>query len=97
MMDIFSAILIIVPLLMPLAQKFGIDPVHLGVIFLANLGIGYNTPPVGINLFISSARFDKPVLQLYRATLPFLLILLLSLAIITYWPDLSLFLPGLNN
>lgn len=97
MMDIFSAILIVVPLLMPLAQKFGIDPVHLGVIFLANLGIGYNTPPVGINLFISSARFNKPVLQLYRATLPFLLILLLSLIIITYWPGLSLFLPGLQS
>jgi tripartite ATP-independent transporter DctM subunit len=97
MMDIFSAILIVVPLILPLARKFGIDPVHLGVIFLANLGIGYNTPPVGINLFISSARFEKPVLQLYRATLPFLLILLLSLIIITYWPGLSLFLPGLNK
>lgn len=93
MMDIFSAILIIVPLIIPLAQGFGIDPVHLGVIFLANLAIGYNTPPVGINLFISSARLKRPILQLYAATLPFLLICLFSLFIITYWPSLSLFLP----
>lgn len=95
MMDIFSAILIVVPLIMPLAMKFGIDPVHLGVIFLANLGIGYNTPPVGLNLFIASSRFDRPIVQVYKATLPFLLLLLLSLLLITYWPALSLFLPGL--
>lgn len=94
MMDIFSAILVVVPLIMPLAMKFGIDPVHLGIIFLANLGIGYNTPPVGLNLFIASSRFDKPIMQLYRATLPFLLLLLLTLLLITYWPPLSLFLPG---
>jgi tripartite ATP-independent transporter DctM subunit len=94
MMDIFSAILVVVPLILPLAMKFGIDPVHLGIIFLANLGIGYNTPPVGLNLFIASSRFDKPIMQLYRATLPFLLLLLLSLLLITYWPPLSLFLPG---
>ncbi len=96
-MDIFSAILVVVPLIIPLASRFGIDPVHLGVIFLANLGIGYNTPPVGLNLFIASSRFDRPVVQLYKATLPFLLLLLLSLAFITYWPALSLFLPGLLN
>ena len=95
MMDIFSAILIVVPLITPLAARFGIDPVHLGVIFLANLGIGYNTPPVGLNLFIASSRFDRPIVQLYRATLPFLLLLLLTLFLITYWPPLSLFLPGL--
>lgn len=95
MMDIFSAILIVVPLITPLAEKFGINPIHLGVIFLANLGIGYNTPPVGLNLFIASSRFDRPIVQLYRATLPFLLVLLLSLLLITYWPGLSLFLPGL--
>jgi len=93
-MDIFSAILIVVPLIAPLADKFGIDPVHMGIIFLTNLAIGYNTPPVGINLFISSARFNRPVLQLYKATLPFLLICLLSLIVITYWPALSLFLPA---
>ncbi|MBW1775889.1 MAG: TRAP transporter large permease subunit, partial [Deltaproteobacteria bacterium] len=66
----------------------------LGIIFLANLGIGYNTPPVGLNLFIASSRFDKPIMQLYRATLPFLFLLLLTLMLITYWPPLSLFLPG---
>jgi tripartite ATP-independent transporter DctM subunit len=97
MMDIFSAILVVVPLIVPLAQKFGIDPVHLGVVFLANLGIGYNTPPVGLNLFIASSRFNIPVIKLYKATLPFLLLLLFTLLLITYWPGLSLFLPGLIN
>ncbi|MFC1896164.1 TRAP transporter large permease [Thermodesulfobacteriota bacterium] len=95
MMDIFSAILVVVPLIVPLAERFGVDPVHLGVIFLANLGIGYNTPPVGLNLFIASSRFEKPITQLYAATLPFLLLLILALLLITYWPPLSLFLPGL--
>ena len=95
MMDIFSAILVVVPLIVPLASRFGIDPVHLGIIFLANLCIGYNTPPVGLNLFIASSRFDRPIVQLYKATLPFLLLLLVTLMLITYWPCLSLFLPGL--
>jgi C4-dicarboxylate transporter DctM subunit len=95
MMDIFSAILVVVPLIMPLADRFGIDPLHLGVVFIANLAIGYNTPPVGLNLFVASSRFDQPVVKLYRATLPFLLLLLLTLILITYWPALSLFLPGL--
>jgi C4-dicarboxylate transporter DctM subunit len=95
MMDIFSAILVVVPLIVPLGARFGIDPVHLGIIFLANLCIGYNTPPVGLNLFIASARFERPVVRLYRATLPFLLLLVLTLLLITYWPGLSLFLPGL--
>ena len=94
-MDIFSAILIVVPLIIPLATRFGIDPIHLGIIFLANLGIGYNTPPVGLNLFIASSRFDRSIVQLYKATLPFLLLLLFTLLLITYWPALSLFLPGL--
>ncbi|OPX35414.1 MAG: C4-dicarboxylate ABC transporter [Desulfobacteraceae bacterium 4484_190.2] len=95
MMDIFSAILVVVPLIVPLASRFGIDPVHLGVIFIANLGIGYNTPPVGLNLFIASSRFERPIVQIYKATLPFLLLLLFTLFLITYWPALSLFLPGL--
>jgi len=95
MMDIFSAILVVVPLIVPLASRFGIDPVHLGIVFLANLGIGYNTPPVGLNLFIASSRFDRPIVQLYKATLPFLLLLFLTLLLITYWPSLSLFLPCL--
>lgn len=94
LMDIFSAILVVVPLLMPLASRFGIDPIHLGIIFLANLAIGYNTPPVGLNLFLASARFDRPILQLYRATLPFLGLLVITLLLITYWPPLSLFLPS---
>jgi C4-dicarboxylate transporter DctM subunit len=94
MMDIFSAILVVVPLVLPLAQRFGVDPIHLGVIFLANLGIGYNTPPIGLNLFIASSRFDRPIMELYRATLPFLFLLFLTLLLITYWPSLSLFLPS---
>ena len=95
MMDIFSAILVVVPLIVPLALQFGIDPIHLGVVFLANLGIGYNTPPVGLNLFIASSRFDRPIVRIYKATLPFLLLLILVLILITYWPALSLFLPSL--
>jgi C4-dicarboxylate transporter, DctM subunit len=92
LMDIFSAILVVVPLIIPLADNFGVDPVHLGIIFLANLGIGYSTPPVGMNLFIASFRFEKPILKLYAATIPFLIILLISLVLITYIPDLSLWL-----
>ncbi len=95
MMDIFSAIIVVVPLIVPLAQSFGIDMVHLGIIFLTNLEIGYSTPPVGINLFISSSRFREPVVKLYRATLPFLGIRLLGLLLITYVPAISLFLLGL--
>jgi TRAP-type C4-dicarboxylate transport system permease large subunit len=67
--------------------------VHLGIIFLANLGIGYNTPPIGLNLFIASTRFERPIVDLYRATVPFLIALLVTLALITYWPALSLSLP----
>jgi tripartite ATP-independent transporter DctM subunit len=90
MLDIFSALVLVVPLILPVAAGFGIDPIHLGMIFLANMQIGYCTPPVGMNLFIASYRFDKPIVLLYRAALPFLLILLLSVLIITYWPWLSL-------
>ena len=93
-MDIFSAIVIVVPIIVPVALKFGIDPIHLGVIFLVNLEIGYSTPPVGINLFISSLRFKKPVTLLYRASIPYLLLLLGALILITYLPVLSL---GLIN
>lgn len=92
LMDIFSAIMVVVPLIIPIANSFGVDPVHLGIIFLANLGIGYSTPPVGMNLFIASFRFDKPIVKLYVAAIPFLIILLIALIIITYVPDLSLFL-----
>jgi tripartite ATP-independent transporter DctM subunit len=95
LMDIFSAILVIVPLITPIAINFGVDPVHLGIIFLANLGIGYSTPPVGMNLFIASFRFEKPILKLYVATIPFLIILLIALMLITYIPELSLWLVEL--
>jgi tripartite ATP-independent transporter DctM subunit len=92
LMDIFSAIMVVVPLIIPIAANFGVEPVHLGIIFLANLGIGYSTPPVGMNLFIASFRFNKPIVKLYIAALPFLIILLIALLIITYIPELSLFL-----
>jgi len=92
MLDIFSALVLVVPLILPVAAGYGIHPAHLGIIFLANMQIGYITPPIGMNLFIASYRFEKPVLTLYRATLPFFFILLLSVAIITYVPDLSLWL-----
>ncbi len=95
MMDIFSAIIVVVPLIVPIAQSFDVNMVHLGVIFLTNLEIGYSTPPVGINLFIASSRFSEPVLRLYRATLPFLGLRLAGLLIITYFPALSLFLVDL--
>lgn len=92
LMDIFSAIVVVVPLIIPIANEFGIDPVHLGIIFLTNLEIGYLTPPVGLNLFISSFRFKKPILSLYSASIPFILLLLIALLLITYIPELSLFL-----
>ena len=93
MLDIFSAIVIMVPIILPIAVQYGIHPIHLGIIFLANMQIGYFTPPVGMNLFIASHRFEKPVLQLYKATLPFFALLLFAVLIITYWPALSLTLP----
>jgi C4-dicarboxylate transporter, DctM subunit len=92
MLDIFSALVVVVPLIVPIAKSYDINMVHLGIIFLANLNIGYMTPPVGLNLFISSLRFRKPVVMLYWATIPFLIILLVSLIIITYIPALSLIL-----
>jgi len=91
-LDIFSAILVTVPLILPIAASYGINPVHLGIIFLTNLEIGYSTPPVGMNLFISSFRFNKSVLSLYKATIPFLIILFIALMFITYMPQLSLWL-----
>jgi tripartite ATP-independent transporter DctM subunit len=90
MLDIFSAIVIIVPIILPIAVGYGIHPVHLGIIFLANMQLGYFTPPVGMNLFIASYRFEKPVMTLYLATIPFFIVLLVAVLIITYWPALSL-------
>lgn len=95
MMDIFSAILVVVPLILPIARAFGIDPVHLGIIFLTNLEIGYLTPPVGLNLFMSSLRFEQPVLSIAKAVLLFIGLELLALLLITYVPALSLWLVEL--
>ncbi len=94
-MDIFSAIVVIVPLMVPIGVAFGIDPVHLGIIFLANLELGYLTPPVGMNLFLSSYRFNKPMPVLWRSIIPILLVLLCGVLLITYVPLMSTFLPGL--
>jgi TRAP-type C4-dicarboxylate transport system permease large subunit len=90
LMDIFSAIVVVVPLITPIAAQFGVHPLHLGIIFLTNLEIGYSHPPLGLNLFLGSLRFQRPITQLFRASLPFLVILLVALALITYIPDLSL-------
>lgn len=90
MLDIFSALIIIVPIILPIAAGYGIHPVHLGIVFLANMQLGYFTPPVGMNLFIASFRFNKPVMELYLATLPFFFILLFAVLVITYWPALSM-------
>ena len=91
-LDIFSAIVLVVPLILPIAAGYDVHPVHLGIVFLAAMELGYLTPPVGLNLFISSYRFEKPILHVYAATFPFLMILLLSVIIIAFWPDLSLWL-----
>ncbi|MEJ2268863.1 MAG: TRAP transporter large permease subunit [Desulfobulbaceae bacterium] len=95
MLDIFSALVLVVPIIIPIAEAYGVDLIHLGIIFLTNLQIGYCTPPVGLNLFLASYRFDKPVVTLYRATLPFLALLMVTLIIITYFPIISLFLVNL--
>ena len=89
LMDIFSATVVVVPLITPIAQEFGIHPVHLGIIFVANLELGYLTPPVGLNLFVSSYRFNKPVLEVARASLPMLIVLALAVLLITYVPWLT--------
>jgi tripartite ATP-independent transporter DctM subunit len=92
MMDIYSAIIVVVPIIVPLGVAFGIDPIHLGIIFLANLELGYLVPPVGENLFIAAYRFDKPIHELARAVLPMVLILFVGVMAITYVPSLSLWL-----
>ncbi len=89
-LDIFSAIMLVVPLILPIAANFGVNEVHLGIVFLAAMQLGYLTPPVGLNLFIASYRFEKPIMHVYSATFPFLVILMLSVILITFWPDLSL-------
>ena len=94
-MEIFSAILIILPLIIPLGQAYGIDPVHLGIIFIVNLEVGFLTPPVGLNLFLASYRFNKSFVDVCRYVFPFLLIQLAVVLLVTYVPALSTFLPGL--
>jgi len=89
LMDIFSAIFVVVPLILPVAAAFNIDPLHLGAIFLINLELGYLTPPVGMNLFLSSYRFNKPMSQVTRAVLPFMLVQLAAVLLVTYVPWLS--------
>jgi tripartite ATP-independent transporter DctM subunit len=93
-MDIFSAIVVVVPIMVPVALAFGVDPVHLGIVFLANMELGYLTPLVGMNIFFASYRFGKPVLEVCRAVLPFLAVLLAGVLVITYVPWLTSVLRG---
>lgn len=93
LMDIYSAIVVVVPLLIPIGQAFGIDPIHLGIIFLANLELGFLTPPVGMNLFLASYRFKKPMSTVTVAALPMLGVLLIGVLLITYFPPLTTWLP----
>jgi tripartite ATP-independent transporter DctM subunit len=95
LMDIFSAIVVVVPLIVPIGVAFGIEPVHLGIIFLANMELGYLTPPVGMNLFLSAYRFDKPVPEVIRSVVPMFLVLLIGVLLITYVPLLTMGLPRL--
>ena len=96
-LDIFSAIVLVVPLVLPIAANYDVHPVHLGIVFLAAMELGYLTPPVGLNLFISSYRFEKPIVSVFAATFPFLVILALSVILIAFWPGLSLWLLSLRG
>jgi len=91
-LDIFSAIVLVVPLILPVAIQFGVHPVHLGIVFLATMQVGYITPPIGLNLFISGYRFDRSIVDVYLSTLPFFAFLMISVVLIAFWPSLSLFL-----
>ena len=93
-LDIFSAIVLVVPLILPVAAQFGVHPVHLGIVFLATMQLGYLTPPVGLNLFIASYRFEQPIVRVYLASLPFLLVLMAAVLLIAFWPSLSLWMIG---
>ena len=93
LMDIYSAIVVVVPLIVPMGLAFGIDPIHLGIVFLANLQLGFLTPPVGMNLFLSSYRFNKPMSTVIRATMPMMLVLAIGVILITYVPILTTWLP----
>jgi tripartite ATP-independent transporter DctM subunit len=89
-LDIFSAIVLVVPLILPVATQFGVHPVHLGIVFLATMQLGYITPPIGLNLFIAGYRFDRSIVNIYLSTLPFFVFLMISVALIAFWPVLSL-------
>lgn len=95
LMDIFSAIVVIVPLIVPLGAAYGINPIHLGIIFLANLQLGYITPPIGMNLFLASYRFQKPMSMVIRASLPMLVVFIIGVLLITYVPAMTTWLPSL--
>jgi C4-dicarboxylate transporter, DctM subunit len=95
LVEIYAAIIVVVPLLVPLGSAFGIEPIHLGIIFLANMELGFLAPPVGLNLLLSSYRFNKSMPEVTRATFPMLLVLLVGVLLITYFPPLTTFLPGL--
>jgi len=94
LMDIYSAIIVIVPLLVPLIAAYGLDPIHVGVIFLANMQLGYLMPPMGENLFLAAYRFDATLPSIYRAVLPFVAIMLLVVLLITFWPSISVGVVG---
>ena len=95
LVEIYAAIIVVVPLLVPVGVAFGLDPIHLGIIFLANMELGFLAPPVGLNLLLSSYRFNKPMSEVIRDTLPMLLVLLLGVLLITYISPLATFLPRL--
>ena len=94
LMDLFSALVVVVPLIVPIGMAFGINPVHLGIIFVANLELGYLTPPVGLNLFLASYRFGKPIHEVVRASWPMMVILAIGVLLITYLPWLTTGLLG---
>ncbi len=93
-LDIFSALVLVVPLIAPVAARYGVSPVHLGILFVANMELGYLAPPMGRNLVVAGYRFNQPILRIYRSVLPFLLVLLVTVLIITFLPSLSLWLLG---
>ena len=95
LVEIYAAIVVVVPLLVPIGLAFGLDPVHLGIIFLANMELGFLAPPVGLNLILASYRFNRPIVQVMRAALPMLFVLLVGVLLITYFPPLTTFLPHL--
>jgi C4-dicarboxylate transporter DctM subunit len=93
LLEIFAAIVVVVPLLIPMANAFGVDPVHMGIVFLLNMELGFLAPPLGLNLFLASYRFKKPMTEVYWAVLPMYLILHAMVLAITYIPFLTTFLP----